>query len=244
MVRGIEEWTGDFFWEVPIAKQLDRGGPFLYATETNLGEMSEVWEEMVKAQDGIHDEIVAAGFGGQGIMLLGKLISYVAMSEGLHTTFFPSYGAEVRGGTAHCNVVISAEPIASPIIRHPDVAIVMNHPSLDKFEERVRAGGLLIYNSSLTLRRPERADIELLGLPATEIADKLGSIQVANIVMLGAYVRLRGIFTTDAVLGAFKNVLRKHRWDLLEINRLGLESGYEYAARKSEERLVELKSAK
>ncbi len=176
----------------------------------------------------IHEEIIVACFGGQGVMLLGKLLSYAAMYKELHVTYLPSYGAEVRGGTAHCNIIISNEPIASPIIQNPNTIIVMNNPSLEKFEERVQPKGALLYNSSLVLRKPIRKDIYTKEIPATEIANELGNTQVANSVMLGAYTKLNEIFTINEIEEAFKKTLPKHKSHLLEINKVAIKKGFNY----------------
>ena len=179
--------------------------------------------------DGLHEELVAAGFGGQGIMLLGKLIASAGMLEGRHVTYIPSYGAEVRGGTAHCNVIVSDEEIASPIIGRPATAIVMNHPSLVKFEPRVREDGLLVVNSTLTLEPPTREDLEIALVPATETADKLGAIQAANMVMLGAYLARKPIVSAETIVEVLRRILPKRRHHLIGINEEALKSGAECA---------------
>jgi len=176
----------------------------------------------------LREEIICAGFGGQGIMFLGKLLAQAAMTEGLRVTYLPSYGAEVRGGTAHCNVIISSGEIASPVIEEPTTAIVMNHPSQVKFEEKLRSGGLLIVNSSLALKAPRRHDIEVIGVAATEMADSLGSIQVANMVALGCYLRRRAVVRFSTVMNCLKDVLPERKHDLLGVNREALRRGLEF----------------
>lgn len=178
-------------------------------------------------RDGLREELVAAGFGGQGIMLLGKLVAAAGMYEGRHVTYIPSYGAEVRGGTAHCNVIVSEQEIASPVIGRPDTAVVMNHPSLAKFESRVKPGGLLVVNSTLMLAAPTRTDIEVVLVPATETADALGAIQVANMVMLGAYLARRPVVGTDTVLETLRRTLPKRRQHLIGLNEQALRAGAE-----------------
>jgi 2-oxoglutarate ferredoxin oxidoreductase subunit gamma len=180
----------------------------------------------------LREEIVCAGFGGQGIMFLGKLLSQAAMTESLHVTYLPSYGAEVRGGTAHCNVIISSEEIASPVVTRPSSAIVMNHPSLLKFEERVRPGGLLVVNSSLALASPTRTEIDVLSIPATEIADSLGTVQVANMVALGCYLHKKPVVLLSTVLDCLEEVLPRRRHDLLEVNRTALRKGADFLSRQ------------
>ncbi len=179
--------------------------------------------------DELREELVAAGFGGQGIMLLGKLIASAGMLEGRHVTYIPSYGAEVRGGTAHCKVIVSDEEIASPMVGSPDTALVMNHPSLAKFEPRVTPGGLLVVNSSLAPEPPTRTDLEVVLVPATESADELGAIQAANMVMLGAYLVRKPVVGTDTIVEVLRRILPKRRHHLIGINEQALERGAELA---------------
>ncbi|MFH1406825.1 MAG: 2-oxoacid:acceptor oxidoreductase family protein, partial [Candidatus Omnitrophota bacterium] len=133
------------------------------------------------------EKVIFSGFGGQGVLFMGKLLASSCMNDGLHVTWMPSYGAEVRGGTAHSMVVVSDDAIASPAIFNPTSVIAMNEPSLLKFEQKIMPGGLLVLNTSLISRFPSRKDIEVLEIPATDTADKLGSTKVANMVCLGAY---------------------------------------------------------
>src|SRR5512137_2567732 len=134
----------------------------------------------------MHNELILAGFGGQGVLLIGKMLAYAGMKAGLEVTWMPSYGPEMRGGTCNCTVVIADEEIGSPTIDHPRAAVVMNLPSLDKFEPRVSPGGVLIVNSSLVNRDPVRKDITWLMIPAQEIAEMIGPKRLLNMVMLGA----------------------------------------------------------
>ncbi len=177
------------------------------------------------ALENVREEIVCAGFGGQGIMFLGKLLAQAAMTEGLHVTYLPSYGAEVRGGTAHCNVIICSEEIASPVIGSPTTAIVMNHPSLIKFEQGLRSGGLLIVNSSLALEKAKRRDIEVVEIPATEMADSLGNVQVANMVALGCYLGQKPVVALRTALDCLEDILPKRKHDLLQTNQEALRRG-------------------
>lgn len=176
------------------------------------------------------EEMVAAGFGGQGVMLLGKLLATAGMHEGKEVTYLPSYGAEVRGGTAHCFVVISSEQIASPLIDQPMSALVMNHPSLIKFEPKIISGGTLIANSSLILGPPKRNDIDVLLIPATAIAEKAGNIQSANMVMLGCYLAKRDAAQIDTVLKALEDVIPARHHHLLAVNESAIQKGYDFAA--------------
>jgi 2-oxoglutarate ferredoxin oxidoreductase subunit gamma len=176
---------------------------------------------------GMREEIVFAGFGGQGIILSGLIICQAAMHEGRKVTHIPSYGAEMRGGTANCSVVISDGEIASPLVPHPSVCVAMNQPSLAKFEPRLREGGLLLYNASLIEAQPRRKHIRAFAVPANELAEQEGSVRSANMVMLGLLVRLRPqIASLEAVVSAAaESVSARHR-DLDEINRRCLHRGY------------------
>lgn len=176
----------------------------------------------------IYEEILLAGFGGQGIMLLGKLLTYAGMKEGMYVTYIPSYGAEVRGGTAYCNVIISSEEIASPIISSSSIAIIMNEPSFDKYQSSVKAGGLMLLNSTLILSEPERKDIEIISIPATAMADEIGSIQSANMIMLGCLLARKSIVKKETVIEGLKKSLSRRKSGLLEINIKSLDKGGEY----------------
>ncbi len=173
------------------------------------------------------EEIVCAGFGGQGVIFMGKLLAYLGMVEGKHVTYIPSYGAEVRGGTANCTVIISSEEIASPISSQLSSAIVMNRPSLNKFLPRVRKGGLLILNSSLIKEEPSRDDLVTVKVPAMKMATELGSSRVANMVALGAYLARRRFIPLESALRNLKDVLPERSHHLLEINRQALKKGAE-----------------
>ncbi len=173
-------------------------------------------------------EFQLAGFGGQGIMVMGQVMCYAGLeSEGKHVSWFPSYGAEMRGGTANCAVVISDEEIGSPVIGKPDVIVVMNNPSLLKFEKDVKPGGHLFVNSTLVDRKPTRDDINIINIPANEIAGELGSGRVANMVILGALVEKTGIVKMDSVKKALEAHLPKRHHRLLPMNYDALEKGAE-----------------
>ena len=183
--------------------------------------------------ENVHEEIICAGFGGQGIMFLGKLLAQAGMREGLAVTYLPSYGAEVRGGTAHCNVIASSDEIASPVIGRATSEIMMNHPSLVKFEPSLCPGGLMIMNASLALEPPRRNDIEVIAVPATEIADSLGNGQVANMVVLGCYLRTRPFVSLSTVLECLEEVLPQRRHHLLDVNREALQEGANFEPRRA-----------
>jgi 2-oxoglutarate ferredoxin oxidoreductase subunit gamma len=171
------------------------------------------------------EKIIVAGAGGQGIMVLGKVLSQAAMLEGKFVTWLPSYGAEVRGGTAHCMVVISDEEIGSVYIAKADSLIVMNSPSLEKFEGRLKDNGSLIINSSLVMDC-SRKDVFLLKYPFTDIAISLGNIRVANMVALGVFIAAKNIIGLEGAQKAILDIAPTEKKDLIEINRLALEKGF------------------
>jgi 2-oxoisovalerate ferredoxin oxidoreductase beta subunit len=170
--------------------------------------------------------IIIAGFGGQGILLLGVGLAQAGMKAGYKVSWIPSYGPEMRGGTANCHVNLSDKRIGSPIVSKPDVLIVMNLPSLDKFEDSVKAGGLIVYDSSLIKRAPRRMDVRTLGIPATEIADELGNARVANMVMLGALIAETSIVDKEVVFDALPDFIK--RKNLIPLNRQAIDKGVEF----------------
>ena len=171
--------------------------------------------------------VIMAGFGGQGVVLMGTLLSYSAMIDGKHTTFFPSYGAEMRGGTANCSVVVSDDEISSPVVNQPDCIVAMNIASLDKFESRVRPGGLIFVNSSLVKREVARDDVEEVRIPANDIAEELGSSRAANMVMLGGVIKKTGAVKLDSAVHGLKKVLSERAMALLDVNKEALLRGFE-----------------
>ncbi|MCT4661415.1 MAG: 2-oxoacid:acceptor oxidoreductase family protein [Tissierellales bacterium] len=171
--------------------------------------------------------LVIAGFGGQGVMAMGKLLTYAGMIENKEVAWLPSYGPEMRGGTANCNVVISDKPVASPLVTDATAALVMNKPSLDKFEETVIKGGQLFINSSLIEQKSSRDDIEVFYVPANEIANKLGNSRVANMVMLGAYLEKNHAVKDESILTAFTKVFGEGKAKLIPINEKALQAGAE-----------------
>lgn len=170
-------------------------------------------------------EAIIAGFGGQGVMLMGELICEAATKLNLYATFFPSYGPEMRGGTANCNVIVSDKPIASPVLATSQNIIVMNRPSLDKFEGKVKEKGTLFINSSIIDREPTRNDIEIVKVPANEIADKLGNSVVANMVMLGAFIEKTKYLPIEVIKEVIEKFLSERKKELIEINLKALEEG-------------------
>lgn len=173
-------------------------------------------------------EIIIAGFGGQGVMSMGQQLTYAGMLEGRNVSWLPSYGPEMRGGTANCNVIISDEQVGSPIVTHASTVIALNGPSLDKFEDAVVPGGLLFINSSLIPRKSIRDDIEVFYIPANEIAEELGNKRVANSIMLGAYLaKVGGGVSPESIIEALKNVLGPSKQNLISINEKALKRGAE-----------------
>jgi 2-oxoglutarate ferredoxin oxidoreductase subunit gamma len=172
-------------------------------------------------------EIIIAGFGGQGVLSMGQIIAYAAMEGKKEVSWMPSYGPEMRGGTANCTVIVSDSRISSPIITKFDTAIVLNQPSVEKFENAVKPGGILIYETSTIIRPPSRKDIEILAIPGLEEAQKLKSKQVANMVLLGAFLELRPIVKLEHVISALHSVLPPHRQHLIPLNEQALERGKE-----------------
>ncbi|WP_043931439.1 2-oxoacid:acceptor oxidoreductase family protein [Bacillus sp. EB01] len=171
------------------------------------------------------EEIIIAGFGGQGVMSMGQLIAYAGMHEGKNVSWLPSYGPEQRGGTANCAVVVSDEPVGSPLVSAPSAAIVLNIPSFEKFEPKVRPGGLLIVNSSLVGLKFTRNDLTIIEIDATAIANELGNGKVANMVLVGAFVEWTGIVSDEAVIASLKKVLSEEKHSLIPVNKCALDKG-------------------
>jgi len=177
-------------------------------------------------------EIVIAGFGGQGILFAGQILAYDAMDKGKEVTWIPSYGPEMRGGTANCTVIIADEEIGSPLVRNPKAVIAMNLPSLDKYEPLVIAGGYLIVNTSLVNRTVQRSDITAVHIPANEIAESLGEKRLSNLVMVGALLAQLTELPLEAVENALHEHLPERHRKLLSLNLKALSKGVE-AARKA-----------
>ena len=180
----------------------------------------------------MEERIIVAGFGGQGVLMLGKLLAQAALLEGREVTWLPSYGPEMRGGTANCNVIIADEPIGAPIVSEATCVIAMNLPSLDRFEPAVVPGGRLLLNSSLIPRGSARSDLEVLAVPATALAVAQGSPKVANVVMLGAFIARSGAVGRDSVAAALTQALGPSKQHLLGINLNALEAGMKIAGKE------------
>lgn len=172
-------------------------------------------------------EIICAGFGGQGVLSMGSIIAYSGMTEGKEVSWMPSYGPEMRGGTANCIVIVSDSRISSPIITKFDTAFVLNQPSLDKFEKAVKPGGLLLYEQSTIIHPPTRTDIDVVCIPAIEEADRLKAKQVANMIMVGAFLEKRPIVKMETIISTLKKVLPEHRHHMIPVNEQALKRGSE-----------------
>lgn len=175
----------------------------------------------------MYQGVLIAGFGGQGVVSAGILMTYAGMLENKHVTFFPSYGAEMRGGTANCSVVISTEEVASPSVTCPNTLIVMNEPSLVVFEPTLKAGGLMLLNSSLIAIKPKRTDIEAVSIPVNNIAERVGNIKGINMVMVGAFCKKTGALSIDAVSRAMPKVFSRASKEIIEKNIAALKAGSE-----------------
>ncbi len=178
----------------------------------------------------MREELIVAGFGGQGVMFTGTLLAQAAMLEGKFVTFFPAYGAEVRGGTANASVIISDEEIGSPLVSAPDTLIILNQPSLDRFHRKLKKEGQLVVNS--TLVQPEALKNIVQGVsqvPASEIAEQLGNIRVANMVALGTYLKIKPVVKLSSVNEALATLLTGKKAGLQEINKKAIKAGYEFS---------------
>ena len=177
----------------------------------------------------MHEEVIMAGTGGQGIMIMGQLLAHAAMLEGRHVVWFPSYGPEARGGTADCTVIISSDEIGSPISPHPDTLIGMHQLLFGRYQPSVKPGGRLIVNSSLIDESTIRTDCDALSVAANTIAEELGNARAANMVVLGAYIASTGAVSLDSVIASLPEVLPAHRHKLIPLNEQALRMGAELA---------------
>jgi len=179
----------------------------------------------------VYQDVIIAGFGGQGVLLIGNLLAYAAMNRGLQVTYMPVYGVEMRGGTANCTVVLSDEEIGSPIIFHPRSLIAMNQPSLDKFQPRVRSGGVQIVNGSIVPAASVDSDrLRSYVVPLNDLADELGTMKMANMVALGAWVGATEVIALDEVKRCLPQVFSEHNAKLIPANERALDAGAEFVA--------------
>lgn len=174
------------------------------------------------------NQILIAGFGGQGVLFAGKLLAYKGMYENKELSWLPSYGPEMRGGTANCSVIISDTPVGSPIVDNPDVLMVMNLPSLDKYENAVTKGGKIFVDSSFIERKVERTDVDAYYIPATKMAAEAGVPTLANMILLGKLIKETGAVDFDGLEDVFKKIVSAKRADLIGANLKALELGYNY----------------
>ena len=175
-------------------------------------------------------EIVIAGFGGQGLLFAGKVLAYAGLVEGRQLSWLPSYGPEMRGGTANCNVILSDNPVGSPIVEHPNVLMVMNNPSLDKYENAVQPGGTVFVDSTLIGRKLMRTDVEAVYIPATQMAIDMGVPTLANMILLGAIIGRTGCIDFGSVETALHKVIPARKANLFDVNMQALNAGREFKA--------------
>jgi 2-oxoglutarate ferredoxin oxidoreductase subunit gamma len=174
-------------------------------------------------------QVLFAGFGGQGILAMGKFLTYAAMGAGKNVSWLPAYGAEMRGGTANCLVTIAEEEISSPLTEHPGMAIIMNRPSLDRFEDKIKKNGTLVINTSLVDRLPLRDDLDVLEMPVNKLADEMGSPKGANMLLLGACLQKTGVVTVEQALQHFKVIFKGKKESVVHSNRDAFLAGVKYA---------------
>ena len=173
----------------------------------------------------MNQEMIFAGFGGQGVMLMGQILAYAGMMEGQQVSWFPAYGPEMRGGTANCSVIIGDEAVGTPIVTEPQVIVAMNLPSLDKFEPHLAAGGTLLINSSLIERPAHRTDVKVLLVPCNDIAKELGNPKVANMVMVGAILAASGVVKIESVLQVLAKKIFKNKPEVMKLNEQAIRRG-------------------
>ena len=169
-----------------------------------------------------------AGFGGQGVLFAGKFMAYKGMLEGKQISWLPSYGPEMRGGTANCSVIISDDSIGSPIVSNPDVLIAMNLPSLDKYEKDVVSGGMIFVDSTLIERKVERDDVKVFYIPSTKLAQNIRAPTLANMIMMGKFIKESGAVSADGIEDALKKVVSAKRADMMSINLKAIQTGFDF----------------
>ena len=170
-------------------------------------------------------ETIMAGFGGQGLLFSGKVLAHAALIDNKELSWLPSYGPEMRGGTCNCSVIVSDDPVGSPIIAHPNVLMVMNEPSLDKFEDLVAPGGTIFVDSSLIARKVRREDVEAVYIPATQMAKDMDAGSLANMVLLGAIAEKLRCVSPETIIDALKETISARKANLLELNIKAVEAG-------------------
>lgn len=173
------------------------------------------------------EEIIIAGFGGQGVLSMGKILAYSGIMQNMEVSWMPSYGPEMRGGTANVTVILSTERISSPIVNEYDTAIILNQPSLDKFENAVKPGGTLIYDPNGITRHPTRKDINIYSIEATEEAANMGNTKIFNMIVLGGYIKIKPVVSVENVIKGLEKSLPKRHHHLIPENKAGVLRGME-----------------
>ena len=176
----------------------------------------------------MNKEILIAGFGGQGILFSGKFLAYEGLIDGKEVSWLPSYGPEMRGGTANCSIIISDSAVGSPIVSNPDILIAMNLPSLDKYENETKAGGQIFVDSSLIERKVERDDVETYYIPATKMASDEGLTGLANMIMIGHMIAKSGIIPEENIEKAMQKVVPAAKQNMFDLNMKAVKLGFEY----------------
>jgi len=184
-------------------------------------------------EEKLYTEVVIAGFGGQGVIFSGKLLAYAGLKEGREVVYYPSYGAEMRGGAANCTVIVSDSMVPSPIISHPQSGILMSYPALKRFLPRIREGGYVVVNTSLTGEDIKREGIEVVKVPANSIAQNLGNSRTANMVALGVWACISRVVSLESLILSLKEVLSPDKFSLLELNENCLRQGWEFASQSN-----------
>ncbi|MBR3357530.1 MAG: 2-oxoacid:acceptor oxidoreductase family protein [Solobacterium sp.] len=174
-------------------------------------------------------EYLFAGFGGQGLLFSGKVLAYKGLIEDKNVSWLPSYGPEMRGGTANCSVILSDDPVGAPIVLNPDVLVAMNLPSLDKYENAVKKGGIILVDSSLIERKVQRTDVDVYYVPATRLADANGTGKLANMILMGKLLDVLGDYNEETVNKALAKCISARHADMLEFNRKAMEIGKNYS---------------
>ena len=174
------------------------------------------------------NQILIAGFGGQGVLFTGKMLAYKGMYEGKEVSWLPSYGPEMRGGTANCSVILSESPVGSPIVSNPDILMVMNLPSLDKYENSVKTGGKIFVDSTFIDRKVNRDDVDVYYIPATKMASDAGVPTLANMILLGKVIKETGVISLDGMKTMFEKIISAKRQNLIETNLKTIDMGYNY----------------
>lgn len=177
----------------------------------------------------MEEQVLFAGFGGQGVLSMGQFLTHAALGAGKHVSWVPSYGAEMRGGTANCLVTIADEEISSPLTENPKMAVVLNRPSLDKFEPKLQTNGTIVVNSNLVDREAIRDDITMLKLPVNDLASRFGNPRVANMILLGAYLEKTKIVGVEEALNHFEAIFQGKKPEIINTNKKAFLAGVEYA---------------